>query len=451
MSKLDRLRKPGCQTGLGTRQPEHAGEGADSADSQTTGHRSSDLPATDELEANIAEQPKAGPDKLRDTVGSFSRKAVGTVTEATAAAAERVQNASSKVVSATDSLSQGARRRTDDATATAQRLGDGTVRAWEATASIASQLMAGTQTLLASSLATDLNDLLQAMVKGSTTIYDKAMDAQYLDPLLRSDLGGSYHRLFDGGHTLGGAFRAARDASPDDTLMQETLGAIQGLLRDGTTSRGLPLANWDKGTFDSVAGLLESTFGIPKGWFYDLNTYDAAELLGGTVGAIALIFGWNRADTETFAKLVGSMGLSAAMSANPLLLVVTVVALARSVHKARQTGEYAEFVDGQLKGGFTTGATLSAVALIGIAGGPAGLALLVGIVTAVLVNKTTENLSPVGVSRVVAKQAVAAAKEVRAMATGVGVDATVGFLVRWRLFIRGFDMAIPSPKRWFWG
>ena len=276
--------------------------------------------------------------------------------------------------------------------------------------------MAGTQTLLASNLSTDLNYLLQASVKGSATIYDKAMDANYLDPLLRSDLGGSYHRLFDGGHTLGGAIRAARDASPDDTVIQETLGAIQGLLRDGTTPRGLPLANWDKSTFDSVAGSLESTFGIPKIWFYDLNTYDAAELLGGTVGAIALIFGWNRADTETFAKLVGGMGLSAAMSANPLLLVVTVVALARSVHKAHQTGEYAEFVDGQLKGGISAGATLSAVALVGIAGGPAGLALLVGVTTAVLVNLTTDNLSLVAMSRILAKHAVAAAKEAWATA-----------------------------------
>ena len=416
MGKLDRLRKLGRRTGSDSRQPERAEEEADSADSQVTGHGRSDLPATNELEANTAEPPMAEPDKIGDTVGSFSRKAIGTVAEATAAAAERVQDASSQVVSATDSLSQGARRRTEDAAVAAQRLGDGTTRVLEATASVSSQLMDGTQTLLASNLARDLNYLLQAMVKGSATIYDKAMDANYLDPLLRSDLGGSYHRLFDGGHTLGGAFRAARDASPDDTVMQETLGAIQGLLRDGTTPRGLPLANWDKSTFDSVAESLDSTFGIPKSWFYDLNTYDAAELLGATVGAIALIFGWNRADTETFAKLVGSMGLSAALSANPLLLVVTVVALARSVHKAHQTGEYADFVDGQLKGGFSAGATLSAVALVGMAGGPAGLALLVGIVTAVLVNKTTENLSPVAVSRVVVKQAVAAAKETRAAA-----------------------------------
>ena len=415
MSKLDRLRKLGRRTGSSTHQSEHTEEKTGSVDSQTSEHGSGDLPATDELKANTVERPKAGPDKIRDTVGSFSRKAASTVAEATAATAERVQNANSKAVSATASLSQGARRRTEDVAA-AQRLRDGTTRVLTATSSVASQLMAGTQTLLASNLSVDLNYLLQAMIKGSATIYDKAMDANYLDPLLRSDLGGSYHRLFDGGHTLGGAFKAARDASPDDTVMQETLGAVQGLLRDGTTPRGLPLANWDKGTFDSMAGSLESTFGIPKSWFYDLNTYDAAELLGGTVGAIALIFGWNRADTETFAKLVGSMGLSAAISANPLLLVVTVVALARSVHKARQTGEYAEFVDGQLKGGFSAGATLSAVALVGIAGGPAGLALLVGITTAVLVNLATDNLSPVAMSRVVAKHAVAAAKEARAMA-----------------------------------
>ncbi len=416
MSKLERIRKLHRRTGSGTRQPEHAEEEADSVDSQTTGHGNCDLPETDELEANTAERPKAGPDKIRDTVGSFSRKAASTVAEATAAAAERVQDANSKAVSATASLSQGAQRRTEGATAAAQRLRDGTTRGLGTTASVAGQLMAGTQPLLASNLSTDLNYLLQAIVKGSATIYDKAMDANYLDPLLRSDLGGSYHRLFDGGHTLGGAIRAARDASPEDTVIQETLGAIQGLLRDGTTPRGLPLANWDKSTFDSVAGSLESTFGIPKSWFYDLNTYDAAELLGGTVGAIALIFGWNRADTETFAKLVGSMGLSAAMSANPLLLVVTVVALARSVHKARQTGEYAEFVDGQLKGGISAGATLSAVALVGIAGGPAGLALLVGVTTAVLVNLTTDNLSFVAMSRILAKHTVAAAKEAWATA-----------------------------------
>ena len=312
-------------------------------------------------------------------------------------------------------------RRKGSVAAGAQRLRDGTARVLGSTVSVASQLMTGTQTLLASNLSADLNKLLQAMVQGSASIYDKAMDTNYLDPLMRPDMGGSYHRLFDGGHTIAGAIRAARDASPDDNIIQEALGAVQGLLRDGTTPRGLPLANWDKGTFDSVASSLESTFGIPKNWFYDLNTYDAAELIGSVVAVIALVFGWNRADTEAFAKLVGAMGLSAVMSANPLLLVVTVVALARSLQKARQTGEFAEFVEGQLKGGLGAGATLSAIALVGVAGGPAGLTLLVGITTAILVNRVTKNLSIVDMSRVVAKHALAAAKEIRVAVQRQGI------------------------------
>ena len=113
--------------------------------------------------------------------------------------------------------------------------------------------MTASQPLLASNLSQDLNNLLEGMVKGSATIYDKAMDANYLNPLLRPDLGGSYHRLFDGGHTISGAFSAARAAPTDDNIIQEALGTLQGLLRDGTTIRGLPLANWDKSTFDSVA------------------------------------------------------------------------------------------------------------------------------------------------------------------------------------------------------
>ena len=87
------------------------------------------------------------------------------------------------------------------------------------------------------------------------------------------------------------------------------------------------------------------------------------------MGAIAVVFNWNRADTEAFAKLVGGMGLSAAFNANPLLLVVTAVALARAFQKARQTGAYAEFADGLLKGGIGAGTTLTAVATVGVAGG----------------------------------------------------------------------------------
>ena len=163
-------------------------------------------------------------------------------------------------------------------------------------------------------------------------------------------------------------------------------------LRDVSTPKGLPLATWDKDTFDSVAESLQSTFGIPKSWFSDLVTYDAAELLGGTIGVVSTIFNRNRADAETFAQLAASMGLSAALSANPLLMPVAVVALARAFHMAKSGGSYADVADGAFKGTLASGASMGAVALVGVAGGPGGLALLAGISAAALAHAATRNV-----------------------------------------------------------
>ena len=290
-------------------------------------------------------------------------------------------------------------------TATIERLKLGS------TTSAVNVILSSTQAMLANGLSNEINGLVQNMVGGSATIYDKAMDAEFI----ATHIGGGYHRLFDGGHTITGAFRAGHAASADDNIIQEALGTIQGLLRDVSTPNGLPLANWDYETYQTVAETLESKFFIPKSWFYDLNTYDAADLLGGSIGAVALIFNWNRADTETFAKLAGGMGLSAVFSANPLLLILTVVAMARAFHIAHQSGEYTEFVDGQFKGVVGAGATIGAVSLVGIAGGPWGVALITGLVVGILVNGAMKDVSVVQVSKVVARQAVATASEARRM------------------------------------
>ena len=287
-------------------------------------------------------------------------------------------------------------------------------------------LVGSTQALLASNLSNDLNQLMQDAVDGAPTIYDQAMDAAYI----ATHQGGAQHRLFDGGHTIAGAVSANHSASADDSIIQEAFGTVQGLLRDGTTPMGLPIVTWNEATFDRVAETLQSHLEIPKSWFYDLNTFDATELLGGTVGTIALALHWNRADTEDFARLAGGLGLSSVAAANPALLVVAVVALAKAFHKARQTGDYEAFIDGQAKGLVGTGSTLAAVSLVGVAGGPAGVALLAGLTAGVLANRASKNVSVIQLSAVVAKNAQVAAREVKGAASrgmsrsGTGISAT---------------------------
>ena len=302
------------------------------------------------------------------------------------------------------------------ASATAQAVDAAAQAAADAARRWTSSVIGAAQGLLASDLSDTFNSLVQAAVKGPATVYDKAMDAEFIS----TGIGGMHHRLFDGGHTVSGAWQAARGVSAEDSLIEEMLGTVQGLLRDVSTPMGLPLANWDKETFDAVAESLQSSFGIPRSWFADLVSYDAAELLGGTVGVVATIFNWNKADTETFASLAASMGLSATLSANPLLLPVSVVALARAYHKAKSDGSYSDVADGAFKGALTSGASMGAVALVGVAGGPAGVALLAGLSAAALAHAAAKNVEFADVHEFVKNDVTTALKQFTEKAGDIG-------------------------------
>ncbi len=317
--------------------------------------------------------------------------------------------------SATAALNAGA----DTASAAADTAGKafhrakaGPKRALSAATDLADEILVTVQGLLASSLAIELNELLQQTVKGSATIYDKAMDAEYL----RTATGGGNHRMFDGGHTLAGAWEAVRNASPDDTFIEEALGYVEALFKDLTTPKGLPIASWDKSAYDQVANDLQSSFGIPKDWFYDINSFDAPELLAGVIGFASVVFSWNEEDTEKFAKLVGNMGVAAVFSANPILLVITLTSMARAFHKAEHSGEYVEAVDGLLKGGINTGATLAAATQVAVFGGPAGLTLLAGLSAGILANRATKKISVVQMRQFIMERTTSAAMQLKEQA-----------------------------------
>ena len=140
-----------------------------------------------------------------------------------------------------------------------------------------------------------------------------------------------------------------------------------------------------------------------------MNTYNVADVAAATAGTVAVVFGWNRADTEAFAAVAASCGVSAAAATNPLRMMVAIVALARSFHKARCDGDYNALADGSFRGAVGSAATLAAVGAIGAVGGSAGAALLVGITAGMLVHKATASVSITDVGRFVASSAAAAA------------------------------------------
>ena len=95
------------------------------------------------------------------------------------------------------------------------------------------------------------------------------------------------------------------------------------------------------------------------------------------------------------------MGFSAIVGANPLLLIVTVVALARAFHTAQKSGDWKEFTDGLAKGGICTGAVLLTTSVVG---GPAVVVLMTGICVGVVANRATANVSVVEIGQFVISQ-----------------------------------------------
>ncbi|MDE2823885.1 MAG: hypothetical protein OXK79_10315 [Chloroflexota bacterium] len=310
-----------------------------------------------------------------------------------------VQTVGDSISGVADAVSCGAKRALDSTAGVARRA--------RKRASSLKDLIAVAEGTLASDISRDLDKMLSHLAIGPATIYDKAMDASYL----ATNVGGANHRLFDGGHTIAGALDAVRGASKDDNIVQEALGFVQGMFRDLTTSKGLPLANWDKATYDQAASFLESKFRIARDWFSDLNSYTSAELISGCIGILALVFQWKQADTESFSRFVGGIGVAACISANPLLLVVTLVALARAFQMSRPTAQYHDLVDGSARGAIVSTLTILAILAITQVGGPVAVSLLVGIVVGLLASKALSHISVVEISRFLVEWAKAAADD----------------------------------------
>lgn len=137
---------------------------------------------------------------------------------------------------------------------------------------------------------------------------------------------------------------------------------------------------------------------ISRSWLNDLASYNVLGLIAGSISILAVALNWNNDDIEEFSSLVGSIGLSAAVSGNPLMLITTVVALARAFHVARKSGDWKEFSDGLAKGGICTGAVLLTTSLMS---GPMVVVLLSGICVGILAHQATKNVSFVEIGQFV--------------------------------------------------
>jgi hypothetical protein len=97
----------------------------------------------------------------------------------------------------------------------------------------------------------DLLKWTEWLTEGAATAYDRSMDR--IGNAMR--VHGNEHRLFDGGHTIWGSWKASAEAAAkeNDSGYERVLGWAEAYMKDFTTTMGMPFTTIDKQNFDQWA------------------------------------------------------------------------------------------------------------------------------------------------------------------------------------------------------
>jgi uncharacterized protein YifE (UPF0438 family) len=222
-----------------------------------------------------------------------------------------------------------------------------------------------------------------------SNVYTKALDGEFVHGL---QAGAAYvspwlHRLFDGRHTPAAAWRAVRSALPDDMLAEEVVGWLRALGSDFVTIVGLPITQLTPADYARLEAFVCGTFGVTPEWLNDalyVNAVEGLQFAAGCVPLVAAAMGWGPSDAYTFARLAGSLGVGSVVAANPIMLLLALLLLARA-HQMSKTDGARGLWRPMVDGGAPTGTALGVAAAIGgppLFGIAAGLVVAAGLRTA---------------------------------------------------------------------
>ena len=189
----------------------------------------------------------------------------------------------------------------------------------------------------------DLLRWLKQFTETTATMYDDAMDANYL----KTHIGGSNHRLFDAGHDPIGAWNSVVNASEIDSFSSEVIGYVSAIFKDMSTIKGMPFLTVDKEWYDTSSEWVGSNIpGASKNWFSDFLTYDTFEVMSSAIGVCAAIFFLKKKDKEKLSEILGSMGIVTIFAANPLMAISVICMTAYSYYKVKSKLSSSSIVKG---------------------------------------------------------------------------------------------------------
>jgi len=144
------------------------------------------------------------------------------------------------------------------------------------------------------------------------------MDAEYL----RTHIGGGWHRLYDGGHSIAGSWNAIGTALPDLGALDQLGTWANEYWKDLITTRGMPIV------------LLDHTKKIDE-YFKHLDCVNVAQIIGGPLTGVSIYCNWN--DPGRLVTSAAATDCSGFVYANVVAPLVGLIGLGRAYFLLKQS------------------------------------------------------------------------------------------------------------------
>jgi hypothetical protein len=179
------------------------------------------------------------------------------------------------------------------------------------------------------------------------TVGSKAMDAEYLS----THIGGGWHRLYDGGHSLAGSWKAVSESLPDLSALDQLGIWANEYWKDLITTRGMPIVILDHA--DKVSE-----------YFKHLDCVNVAQAIGGELTGVSIYCNWN--DPAKLVASAASTDCSGVVYANVVAPLVSLIALARAycLLKQSEQDDLRDLIAPALKGLTRSGASVLLITVI---------------------------------------------------------------------------------------
>ncbi len=133
-----------------------------------------------------------------------------------------------------------------------------------------------------------------------------------------------------------------------------------------------------------ISAFLQSSITIPKQWIHDIKLVEFEEILSSSVGALALLFRWNKIEKSEFTEIASGMLSSSFVYGDPIATIGSIASLGYAYTKTKNKETLRKMKWAAIRGAAGVTAFALSTKLISIT----ILNVLVGICAAAVVKKT---------------------------------------------------------------